>query len=285
MKRKCVFVMMMISFIAFKGFSQGVKLSFIPSAHLTVTYNKTTNLVFPFSVESIDRGSKDILVQQPKGTENIVQVKADKPNFTQTNLSVITIDGKLYSFTVDYSAQPNQLNVIVGEDDPIFNSSNAPVTLSVGYNEALIKSVSEEILETKGKHIKADRNYQMKLLLNGIYINQDVLYFSLQLQNKSNISYDADNISFTIKDKQKSKRAATQELSLTPVFTYNAFTNVEADSSATCIIALPKFTLPGSKYLSIQILEKKGGRNLNINLKNKHIMKAAPISIAKENTN
>lgn len=274
MKRKCVFVMMMISFIASKSFSQGTKFSFIPSAHLMVTNNKTTNLIFPFSVQSIDRGSKDILVQQPKGTQNIVQVKADKPNFTQTNLSVITIDGKLYSFTIDYSAQPNQLNIVVGKEDSIFNSSNAPVTLSVGYNEALIKSVSERILDMKAKHLKAVRDYQMKLQLNGIYINQDVMYFPLRLQNKSNVSYDADNINFTIRDKQKPKRTATQELSLTPVFTYNPFSTVEADSSATCVIALPKFTLANSKYLSIQILEKNGGRNLFLKVHNNKIIKA-----------
>lgn len=277
MKRKCVLAMM-ISFFVFKSFSQGNKFSFIPSAHLTVTNNKTTNLIFPFSVQSIDRGSKDILVQQPKGTENIVQVKADKPNFTQTNLSVITIDGKLYSFTVDYTAQPNQLNIIVGKDDSVFNAANAPVTLSLGYNEALIKSVSEKILTLKTRHVKADGDYRMRLRLNGIYINHDVLYFRLQLQNNSNVSYDADNLNFSIKDKQKSKRTATQELSLTPVYTYHSFTTVEADSSVTCIVALPKFTLANSKYLSIQLLEKNGSRNLTLGLKNKHIMKAAAIS-------
>ena len=106
--------MMLISLFASKDLlPRNNNYSFIPSEHLAITFNKTTNLIFPFSVQSIDRGSKDILVQQPKGTENIVQVKADKPNFTQTNLSVITIDGKLYSFTVDYTAQPDQLNIIV----------------------------------------------------------------------------------------------------------------------------------------------------------------------------
>src|SRR6478752_7349302 len=114
MKRKCVFVQaMMLLLFALKSFAQSGNYSYIPSTHLAITYNKTTNLIFPFSVQCIDRGSKDILVQQPKGTENIVQVKADKPNFTQTNLSVITIDGKLYSFMVDYASQPSQLNIIV----------------------------------------------------------------------------------------------------------------------------------------------------------------------------
>lgn len=107
MKSKCVFVsVVLLSLLNLKGHAQNNNYAFIPSGHLTITYNKTTNLIFPYSVQSIDRGSRDILVQQPKGTENIVQVKADKPNFDQTNLSVITIDGKLYSFTVDYTDQP-----------------------------------------------------------------------------------------------------------------------------------------------------------------------------------
>lgn len=279
MKRKCVVVIvMLVSLFALKSFSQENKFSFIPSAHLTVTCNKTTNIIFPYSVQSIDRGSKDILVQQPKGTENIVQVKADKQNFAQTNLSVITIDGKLYSFTVDYNPQPGQLNIIVGKDDSIINSSNTPVILSIGYNEALIKSVSEKILEGEAKNGKADKSNQMKLQLAGIYINQNMVYFRLQVQNKSKISYDADDISFAVKDRQKSKRTATQELNLTPVYSYMPFTNVQADSSATCVIALPKFTLPNSKYLSIQVLEKNGGRNLNLSLRNRQIMKAVAIN-------
>ena len=106
MKSKCVFAGVLLILIFTTGcFAQNESDSFIPSEHLNITYNKTTNLIFPYSVQSIDRGSKDILVQQPKGTENVVQVKADKPNFIQTNLSIITIDGQLYSFTVDYAIQ------------------------------------------------------------------------------------------------------------------------------------------------------------------------------------
>ena len=78
---KCVLgSVLLISLVMAKSYSQYNYYSFIPSEHLAITYNKTTNLIFPYSVQSIDRGSKDILVQQPKGTENIVQLKADKPN-------------------------------------------------------------------------------------------------------------------------------------------------------------------------------------------------------------
>lgn len=280
MKMKCVFAsVVLISLFNQTIIAQQIDNAFIPSEHLEITFNKTTNLIFPYSVQSIDRGSKDILVQQPKGTENIVQVKADKPNFTQTNLSVITVDGKLYSFTVDYTAQPSQLNIIIQNNiksnDSILRQS---VLLTSANNEALFQSVATKITETKRRHGKWDRNGAVTFRLNGIYINRDVLYFRFQLKNNSNVSYDVDNIKFTVKDQRKSKRTATQETEINPVYKFGNFEKVQADSVANAIIALPKFTLPDSKYLFIQVLEKNGGRDLNLVLKNRQIMKAISVN-------
>jgi hypothetical protein len=69
----------------------------------------------------------------------------------------------------------------------------------------------------------------MILQLGGMYVNHYILYFPLLLQNKSNMRYDIDNISFTIKHKQKSKRTATQELSLAPVYSLNGLNNVKTN--------------------------------------------------------
>jgi len=266
----------LISLVTIKTYAQNGYYSFIPSERLAITYNKTTNLIFPNSVQSIDRGSKDILVQQPKGTENIVQLKADKPNFMQTNLSVITIDGKLYSFTVDYSPQPPELNIIIQNkvSSPGDSLLNQAVKLSSPNNKPLFQSVAEKISSMKAKHGKRDNANEIQLQLNGIYINHDVLYFRFQLKNYSNVSYDIDNIKFTIKDRQKSKRTATQETEIIPLFKFGGFETVQADSVNPFIIALPKFTLPDSKYLFIQVLEKNGGGNLDFVVKNRQIMKA-----------
>ena len=284
MKCKCVFVNVIVLFLfGFKPFAQSENYSFIPSGHLSVTYNKTTNLIFPYSVQSIDRGSQDILVQQPKGTANIVQLKAGKQNFTQTSLSVITADGQLYSFTVDYTAQPAELNIIVRKMTVIMPDSifDGPVRLSSQSNEAALQKVAEKISATKEVHFKRYKDNEMELNLNGIYINRDVFYFRLQLKNNSNVSYDVDDIKFIVKDKQKSKRTASQEMEIQPVFNYGSLANVQGTSSASCVVALPKFTLPDSKYLSVQFLEKDGGRDLHLHLKNRHIMKAIKIDESK----
>src|ERR1044072_5277671 len=88
-----------------------VKDSIIMPYPLVVTYYKTTNLIFPYNIKSVDRGSKDILVQKAKGVENILQVKAGKMGFDETNLTVITADGKLYSYLLNYVDTPVVLNI------------------------------------------------------------------------------------------------------------------------------------------------------------------------------
>src|ERR1700754_4445378 len=83
----------------------------INSDTISVGYYKTTNLIFPYAIKSVDRGSGDLLVQKAKGVDNILQLKAGKENFEQTNLSLVTGDGKFYSFIIDFAPQPSVLNL------------------------------------------------------------------------------------------------------------------------------------------------------------------------------
>ena len=262
-----------LSLFATKSFAQIAQTSFIQSYHLNITCNKTTNLIFPFAVQSADRGSKDVLVQKVKDAENVLQLKADKPNFPQTNLTVITTDGKLYSFIVDYASEPSQMNISFKKD-----TSASVIFSETISNEKTLNVIAQKIDKSKRTmHGVNDKHDAMQLCLKGLYINNDVFYFQLSLQNKSFISYDIDAIRFFIRDRQKYKRTATQETEIKPLYLYGNIKNVKGKSLQTSVIALPKFTLPDAKYLSVQVLEKNGGRDLHLNLQNWHIMQANPI--------
>src|SRR5690625_3087336 len=80
--------------------------SLVKPYQLDITWHKTTLIIFPESIQSADRGDKYVLAQKVKGTDNILKVKAGQKDFKQSNLSVITKDGKVYSFTVNYSDDP-----------------------------------------------------------------------------------------------------------------------------------------------------------------------------------
>jgi hypothetical protein len=53
---------------------------------------------------------------------------------------------------------------------------------------------------------------------------------------------------------------------------------VVGQSEHVFVFALPKFTIPDNKFLEIQIMEKNGGRNLELKIHNKTIIKAKLIA-------
>jgi len=231
---------------------------------LSVTHNKTTNLIFPLAIASVDRGSQDILVQKAEGAENILRVKADVKNFEETNLSVITTDGRLYSFIVNYSERPTELNITVKSDPP---EKEVGVKVQTDYREIVRKK--------KGNvHSLHDHSSKVELDVNGFYIKDDQLFCKMKLVNTSRINYDIDQLRFYIKDKKKSKRTASQEQEVQPLSLDGDVTMIKAKSSETIIATLPKFTIPDGKYLVVQVMEKGGGRHLAVEAKNRHIMKA-----------
>lgn len=225
---------------------------------LCVTTDKTTSLVFPFAIRHVDRGNQFVLAQQVKDMPTILLVKAATTDFKETNLSVVTDDGSVYSLTVSYDSKPKSWVHYL----PVNNkATTAMYANGILDNQRRIKKLKEH-------------KWQTDLAVTGIYVKNDVLFYQLQLKNSSPIDYTIDLIRFYIKDKKKAKRTAVQELELKPVYSVGNTTLVKAQSKSVMVFALEKFTIPDAKYLAVQVTEKNGGRHFLIRLKNKNIMKA-----------
>jgi len=256
-------------------FSQSVNpvnISFIEPYPLFIGIEKTTNLIFPHSIISVDRGSQNVLVQKAKAVENILQVKAAQKGFEETNLTVITVEGKFYSFLLNYSSQPTVLNLSFGTSEPSRSSALFSPNL---YNEGELQAYSNAVAAEKKKvrGIK-DKKYGMIFRLNGLFIHDHVMYLRLKLENQSNINYDVDQLRFFIRDRIKAKRTATQEIEIPPLFIRNDTPTVRGQSEHTFVFALPKFTIPNKKYLTIQLMEKDGGRHLELRVNNKKLVRS-----------
>ena len=268
--------LLLISRASFSQSSTGkFETTIIEPYPLQITTNKTTNLIFPYAIKTVDRGSADVLAQKAKGVENILLVKAGRQNFSETNLSVITADGKLYSFILDYINNPTAINISFSSDTI---SSQASRSLQPVYNEAAIQTDAERILKEK-KKIRGIRDYRYELMfaLKGIYIKNDVIFFKIEVANRSNINYDVDMLRFFIRDERKSKRTATQEIEIQPMYVKGDSSTVKDNSKNVIVFALPKFTIPEKKYLSVQLMERNGGRNLQLSVRNRTIIKARPL--------
>lgn len=257
---------------AYSQNAQGSTVSVIEPYPLAITYFKTTNLMFPYAIKSVDRGSKDILAQKATGFENILQVKAGKQGFNETNLTVITADGKLYSYVLSYTDNPSVLNLQFSGAD---KSADNTLFLADNPNEAVIQEDAKKVAAEKGnvRGVK-DKKYGIKLRLNGLFIRDDVMYYQIRVTNKSTINYGIGQFRFFIRDQKKSKRTATQEIEIKPLYIQNDTSAIAGQSEHILVFALPKFTIPDKKYLAIQLMEKSGGRHLELDVHNKTIIKA-----------
>jgi conjugative transposon TraN protein len=244
--------------------------------YIELNVNKTSSVVFPSAITSVDRGSRDILVQKAKGVVNILQLKAARSNFRETNLTVITADGKLHHFIVRYNEHP----AVYTLDSYVSAGDNAETTAILIGNvaDAAFRQHTDYILASSStsRVSRVCRN-KMTLTLKGIYIRENVLLYHLQISNASNIPYHADIVRFFVKDKQQAKRTASQELPETPLYIAGGSELIPAKSSVDVVYAFPKFTIPDAKVLIVEMLEKRGGRHLHLNIKNRSIMKAVPI--------
>ena len=138
----------------------------IEPLRLTVTFHKTTNLIFPYAIKSVDRGSSAILVQKAKGVENILQVKAGKKDFSPTNLSLVTADGAFYSFVLDYAGEPSCLNIRFDK-----GNMDATAQLTGQHNERELEKhagIVEALPPFLNVHCKQQR---MRLALNGVFLS------------------------------------------------------------------------------------------------------------------
>lgn len=239
---------------------------------LEITFNKTSSLLFSSVIKTVDRGSPDVLAQVVKGSENVLQLKAAVENFQETNLTVITSDGLLHEFRVLYSEKPDTLFHTIGASH---DEDRLRVQFQSDITEEQMNKFSKQVLSDNGTILRArDRSHRIKLTLNSIYVYENVMLFKLGITNRSNINYDIDYMRFFIKDKTRSKRSATQEVEMKPIFLNGNFQNVKGQSTELLVLALEKFTIPDAKRFTIEFFEHNGGRHLKLKIKNRRIVRA-----------
>lgn len=262
-----------LSLLLKEAFSQVVT----ESRNVEVTFNKTSSIVFPTGITSVDRGSRDVLAQKAKGVSNVLQLKAGKTNFKETNLTVITADGKLHHFFVCYAEAPATFTIQATESSEE-NTGSVPLLFQSEMTDADMKQYTSYILESPQKFsLKSKSRYDMKLALQGIYIRGNIMFYHLKISNDSNIPFHTDMLRFYVKDKQKVKRMASQEVVEVPLYHEGNSEVVPGKTTSNIVYALPKFTIPDAKVLSIELMEKKGGRHLQLAIKNRIIVKALPV--------
>ncbi|PVY40922.1 conjugative transposon protein TraN [Pontibacter virosus] len=243
---------------------------------LDLSARQTTSLIFPYPILSVDRGSGDILAQVPEQTANVLQVKGAREHFPNTNLTVITKDGKLYSFPVRYASAPAATLLSLDSLTP----TEASVLLPGGrLHDAELDNISRQLAQDARFYhgIKA-RTGGMRFALEGLYSKGNTLVYRLVLHNASSLPFELEAVRFATKDRRQARRAASQEVELQPYYAWGTQdASIEAGASQVFFFALERFPLGRGKEQVIELYERKGSRHLSLRLRDRHLVRACSL--------
>lgn len=251
---------------------------------LEVTYDKTSHLIFPTAIRYVDLGSEYLIAGKAEDAENVLRVKASVRDFeTETNFSVITNDGRFYSFNVYYSSYPEALSYNLQTMQKAVDKANGNEVLfeELGNNSPSLAGLLLETIYKKDKrvvkHIGA-KSFGIQFILKGVYIHNGKYYFHTELRNRTNVPFEIDFINFKIVDKKVAKRTVVQERSLIPLRTYKPLDGIAGKSTEQNVFLLDQFTITDDKVLLIEIFEKNGGRHQTLQIENSDLIKASLIN-------
>ena len=251
---------------------------------MEVTYDKTSHLIFPTAIRYVDLGSEYLIAGKAEDAENVLRVKATVKDFEpETNFSVITNDGRFYSFNVYYSSYPEVLSYDLLTMQKAVDKANGNDVLfeELGNNSPSLAGLLLETIYKKDKrivkHIGA-KGFGIQFILKGIYIHNGKYYFHTEVRNKTNVPFEIDFINFKVVDKKVAKRTVVQERPMIPLRTYKPLDEISGKSTEQNLFLLDQFTIADDKVLLIEIFEKNGGRHQTLQIENSDLIKARLIN-------
>ena len=254
-----------------------------PSYALQVSANKTTHIIFPYEIRYADLGSKDIAGEAVEKAGNVFRLKAINQNpFMETNLTVVTADGRLFSFLITYKDHPDavtyDLSKVLLDGDV---SKSAKIT--AGSQARLADNLNRqgEIAmhsRRKIRHI-GFKAQGMNLYLRNILYKDDVMYVVLGMENNSKLDYDIDYLrTYVMQMKKVGESSATQDVPVDPIKVFDASEGViPRHDELTKVIAIERLTLEKDRRLVVQIGEESGGRQLTIAIGPEELATARPL--------
>lgn len=263
------------------------KVSVKGSYPLGVSDLKTIHVVFPSEIKEVDAGTADVIAQITESFNNVLRIKANtNKHFSETNLTVLTADGGLYSFITNYNPDPEVLNINIGNNltSDVLSSKDLGINQFLKSNY-LIAALNQSANEIKFSMQKANeskpfirntgvRNQTTSAFLKRVYTHNGMMYFSIEIFNDSEIAYSIDFIKLYIKDKQVLKRMTLQEEELKIADRFPSDNILEAKTSNIICIATPIRTISEDKEFEIEVYEQNGGRHLRFSISPKIISKA-----------
>ena len=245
------------------------------------------HIISPEPIQYVDLSTQKLTGDLP--TTNIARIKiTDSPESNETekikkqtiftsgqNIGVISVVGQ--SFIAQYKAvyrNSENLNTVTNIHIQPENMQPIEFNKMVFSNLELRKFAMDIIQKKSEEHpIREEKNLKLNVQLNNVYVMSDYIFLDMTFKNNSNLSYDIEDLKFSIEDKKIYKATNNQSIEMTPIFQLNP--QKHFSKNFRNIYVFKKFTFPNSKVMMIRLIEEQlSGRTIEMKVNYSDILKA-----------
>ena len=260
-------------------------ISDLPEIEITEGIN--LHIISPEPIQYVDLSTLKLTGDLP--ATNIARIKiTDSPESNETekikkqttftsgqNIGVITVVGQ--SFIAQYKAiYRNFENLNTVTNIHIQPEDIQPIEFDkMVFSNLELRKFAMDIIQKKSEKnpIRKEKNLQLNIQLNNVYVMSDYIFLDMTVKNNSNLSYDIDDLKFSIEDKIIYKATNNQSIEMTPVFQLNPQKHFRKNFRN--IYVFKKFTFPNSKVMMIRLIEEQlSGRTIEMKINYSDILKA-----------
>jgi conjugative transposon TraN protein len=205
-------------------------------------------------------------------------VKKPTVFFSGDQIGIITVVGQ--SFIAQYRAiyrSPENLNTITNIH--IQSEDMQPIEFEkMVFSNLELRKFAMDIIQNKSEKnpIRKEKNLKLNVQLNNVYVMSDYIFLDMTFKNNSNLSYDVEDLKFSIEDKKIYKATNNQSIEMTPIFQLNPQKHFRKNFRN--IYVFKKFTFPNSKVMMIRLIEEQfSGRIIEMKINYSDILKADTI--------
>ena len=254
---------------------------------IEITEGINLHIISPEPIQYVDLSTLKLTGDLP--ATNIARIKiTDSPESNETekikkqttftsgqNIGVITVVGQ--SFIAQYKAiYRNSENLNTITNIHIQPEHMQPIEFNkMVFSNLELRKFAMDIIQKKSEKnpIREEKNLQLNIQLNNVYVMSDYIFLDMTVKNNSNLSYDIDDLKFSIEDKIIYKATNNQSIEMTPVFQLNPQKHFRKNFRN--IYVFKKFTFPNSKVMMIRLIEEQlSGRTIEMKINYSDILKA-----------
>ena len=260
-------------------------ISDLPEIEITEGIN--LHIISPEPIQYIDLSTQKLTGDLP--ATNIARIKiTDNPDVNQKEkiikpvlfssgdtVGIITVVGQ--SFIAQYKAiYRNSENLNTVTNIHVRPEDMQPIEFDkMVFSNLELRKFAMDIIQKKSEKnpIRKEKNLQLNIQLNNVYVMSDYIFLDMTVKNNSNLSYDIDDLKFSIEDKIIYKATNNQSIEMTPVFQLNPQKHFRKNFRN--IYVFKKFTFPNSKVMMIRLIEEQlSGRTIEMKINYSDILKA-----------